>query len=122
MGIHGDSMKMHRDFGLQMQGTVCLSEMANARLVGAATSDGGGQAQPEAAVPFPQKWSLAGLVAALLRLRLEKSQALRCSDWEGPLTGEQRRYAATDAWASLRCWEVSGLGLQRTAAMLRHLP
>ena len=56
----------------------------------------------------PQRWSLAGLVGLLMRQRLEKSQAVRCSNWEQrpPLREEQLRYAATDAWSSLRVYEV----------------
>ncbi|PRW57233.1 Werner syndrome-like exonuclease [Chlorella sorokiniana] len=137
VGIHGDSLKIQRDFGIEMQGILCLSEYANARLVaplpgadpaagvaaGAAAAAGGAAAGGAAAitagqassgsgsVPYvacPQKWSLAGLVSLLLRLRLEKSQAVRCSNWEArpPLSGEQQAYAATDAWASLRVYEV----------------
>lgn len=60
----------------------------------------------------PQKWSLAALLQHLLRLRLPKSQAVRCSNWEArpPLSLEQQHYAATDAWASLRCYEVRRAG------------
>lgn len=129
VGIHGDALKILRDFGIEMQGIVCLSEYANARLVAplpgappenapgaaAAAAEAGGQ--PAAAhagsgsIPYvacPHKWSLAALAALLLRLRLEKSQAVRCSNWEArpPLSGEQQAYAATDAWASLRVYEV----------------
>lgn len=131
VGIHGDSLKIQRDFDIEMQGIVCLSEYANARLVApppaaAPAASAAGAAGPAAAaagpaaavqptsgsVPYvacPQKWSLAGLVSLLLHLRLEKSQAVRCSNWEArpPLSGEQHAYAATDAWASLRVYEVS---------------
>lgn len=120
VGISGDGQKMYRDFGLEMQGLVCLSQHANARLVAAAAPAAPASADPSAPqqqppVPAlqplmsaPHKWSLAGLVGHLLRLRLEKSQSVRCSNWEArpPLTREQLRYAATDAWASLRVHEV----------------
>lgn len=146
VGIHGDLLKIQRDFGIEMQGTVCLSECANARLVApppapagpaaggqavvggsgngsdscGASSSGAVLAAPSAPaaacggvqyVAHPQKWSLAGLASLLLRLRLEKSQAVRCSNWEArpPLSGEQQAYAATDAWASLRVYEVSAV-------------
>ncbi len=40
---------------------------------------------------------------AVLRRRLAKDPALRLSNWEAaPLSGAQRAYAATDAFASLR--------------------
>lgn len=143
VGIHGDSLKIQRDFDIEMQGVVCLSEYANARLVApppgaqpaaaptavalaaagpaaapAAAREAGpaGAGQPSSGsipcVACPQKWSLAGLVSLLLRLRLEKSQAVRCSNWEArpPLSGEQQAYAATDAWASLRVYEVGSWG------------
>ncbi|KAL4452065.1 hypothetical protein ABPG75_007727 [Micractinium tetrahymenae] len=135
VGVHSDALKVCRDFGFEMQGVLCLSEYANARLVGtpasAAPRDAacgseaaaaGGAAVPSSgtaangsrAAPgpqllsAPQKWSLAALVSHLMRLRLEKSQGLRCSNWEvrPPLSSEQMHYAATDAWASLRCFEI----------------
>jgi hypothetical protein len=95
VGAHGDALKVQRDFGLVMAGVLDLSEYANARLCGA-----GAGAAP------PQKWSLAALSERLLRRGVEKRQTLRCSDWEAPLTAEQQTYAATDAWASLRLYEV----------------
>lgn len=40
-------------------------------------------------------------------LQLPKSNAIRCSDWEaGALTAEQVRYAALDAYASLRVYRA----------------
>jgi hypothetical protein len=121
VGVHGDAQKLHRDFGVELGDVLCLSQYANQRLVGAApAADGGASAadgppQAPPLLPAPQKWSLAGLVGQLLRLRLKKSQAVRCSNWEAapPLSAEQQRYAATDAWASLRVHEVwaSGWGL-----------
>lgn len=108
VGAHGDALKVCRDFGFEMQGVVCLSEYANARLVrappagaspegpagagataaapvaglaaGAISSGGSVEACPQL-LPAPQKWSLAALVSHLMRLRLEKSQGLRCSNW-----------------------------------------
>ena len=51
---------------------------------------------------------LAGLSECLLGRRLAKSQSLRCSNWEArPLCTEQQQYAALDAVASLRLYEVS---------------
>ena len=148
VGIHGDLLKVQRDFGIEMRGTLCLSECANARLVappppaagqaaavgsganGSGANSGGALVAAAGApagacasggavqyVPVPQKWSLAGLASLLLRLRLEKSQAVRCSNWEArpPLSGEQQAYAATDAWASLRVYEVCAAACGRDA-------
>ncbi len=48
VGISGDAHKLHRDFGVQCVGLVCLSEEANVRLCSSANGR------------MPQKWSLAG--------------------------------------------------------------
>ena len=95
VGLHGDGLKLQRDFGFEPHGVLDLGgAFAHARLAGAG----------EAA---PAKWSLAGLTARLLRRALPKAQGLRCSDWERvPLTPEQRAYAAADAYASLAVYEV----------------
>ena len=48
-----------------------------------------------------------GLSECLLGRRLAKSHLLRCSNWEArPLCMEQQQYAALDAVASLRLYEV----------------
>lgn len=50
----------------------------------------------------------AGLSECILGRRLSKSQMVRCSNWETrPLCPEQQQYAALDAIASLRLFEVS---------------
>jgi hypothetical protein len=96
VGAHGDALKIGRDYpGLEMRGVLDLSEFANARLC----SDAPGG-------PAPQKWSLTSLSERVLHGAVAKPQSLRCGDWEAPLTAEQQRYAATDAWASLRLHEV----------------
>ncbi|KAL4857168.1 Werner Syndrome-like exonuclease [Chlorella vulgaris] len=153
VGILGDAQKLYRDFGLQMQGVVCLSDYANARVstansaaslhgppstgdhpptastgnhprpaasavamaAGSAapaacaiSSSGAGQLQLAGLPTGPHKWSLAGLVSLLLGLRLDKGQALRCSNWEvrPPLSSEQQLYAAGDAQYSLLVYEM----------------
>ncbi|KAL4437530.1 hypothetical protein ABPG77_003519 [Micractinium sp. CCAP 211/92] len=133
VGAHGDALKVCRDFGFEMQGVLCLSEYANARLVSpashgapaarpaeataaedaagvvAAPSSVGSNAAPRRQLlAAPQKWNLAALVGHLLSLRLEKRQGLRRSNWEvrPPLSSMQMHYAATDAWASMRCHEI----------------
>jgi ribonuclease D len=54
---------------------------------------------------------LAGLVEEVLALELPKPQAVRLGDWERrPLTLEQQRYAAMDAYACLLLhWELQAL-------------
>lgn len=55
----------------------------------------------------PQTCGLAMLCEALLRKRVEKSDRLRCSDWEkAPLDPEQKAYAALDAMASLNLYHT----------------
>ena len=139
VGSHGDAMKLRRDHGLELGGVVCLSDLANQRRLPAAAAvcataaaaaaastcaaalgGAGGnndaeqpaqQQQAQQLQQLGQKWSLAGLVGRLLGLRLEKGQRVRCGDWERlHLSPEQRHYAATDAWASLRVYEVCGHG------------
>lgn len=93
VGAHGDALKIGRDYGFAMEGTVDLSEFANTRL-----GEGAGG---------PKKWSLTALTQQVLGKRLPKTQSLRCSNWEAmPLTGEQREYATVDAWASFLLYEV----------------
>ncbi|KAL0037504.1 hypothetical protein WJX77_000402 [Trebouxia sp. C0004] len=95
VGISGDAHKLHRDFGVQCVSLVCLSEEANVRLC----SSGNGR--------MPQKWSLAGLMQELLHLTLDKGTAIRCSNWEiCPLSSEQKAYAATDAYAAVKLYQV----------------
>ena len=50
----------------------------------------------------------AGLVEAVLKLRIEKNQTLRTGNWEvWPLDAAQQHYAALDAYASLLLYKVS---------------
>jgi ribonuclease D len=46
--------------------------------------------------------SLADLVLALMGRYLPKDPAVRRSNWAGPLSEEQKLYAALDAYASYR--------------------
>lgn len=49
----------------------------------------------------------AALTKTFLHLDLEKDKAIQCSDWEAwPLSAQQRAYAATDAYVSLRLHQV----------------
>lgn len=46
----------------------------------------------------------------LLHVALDKTNAIRCSNWEArPLTDVQKAYAATDAFAALAVYQVHGL-------------
>jgi hypothetical protein len=120
VGIHGDSLKLERDYGIKMKGLIDLSEVANSRLCSSCpvpppTAVAAGEALEGAAVAaaapvqtqVPQKWSMAALAEKLMHKTVRKSQNIRCSDWEqDPLTAEQQIYAATDAWVSLRLYEI----------------
>lgn len=51
----------------------------------------------------------AGLCQKLLHLTLDKTNDVRCSNWETrPLSAVQKAYAATDAFAALAVYQVSG--------------
>jgi len=53
----------------------------------------------------PARVSLASLCDELLDRELPKPKEVRCSNWEAaPLSEEQLRYAATDAWAGFLCF------------------
>lgn len=52
-------------------------------------------------------WSLADLCAEVLELDLKKPASLRTGSWEKrPLSVDQLFYAAADAYAGLRLWQV----------------
>lgn len=52
-------------------------------------------------------WSLADLCAELLHLQLRKPSSLRTGNWEKrPLDVDQLFYAAADAYAGVRLWQV----------------
>ncbi|KAK9841419.1 hypothetical protein WJX74_005428 [Apatococcus lobatus] len=53
------------------------------------------------------KGGLEALARTFLHLELEKDKAIQCGDWEAwPLSVQQRAYAATDAYVSLRLSQV----------------
>ncbi|XP_016115176.1 Werner syndrome ATP-dependent helicase homolog [Sinocyclocheilus grahami] len=53
-----------------------------------------------------EKWSLDGLVKHLLKKQLFKDKLVRCSHWDDfGLTEDQKRYAATDAYAGLLIYQ-----------------
>ncbi|XP_046907168.1 Werner syndrome ATP-dependent helicase homolog isoform X2 [Hypomesus transpacificus] len=84
VGIEGDMWKLLSDFSIKMTNFVELGDLANEKL------------------RCVEKWSLAGLVMHLFRKRLFKSKHVRCSNWDNlHLSEDQKRYAATDAYAGL---------------------
>ncbi|XP_068961031.1 bifunctional 3'-5' exonuclease/ATP-dependent helicase WRN [Petaurus breviceps papuanus] len=83
MGM-ADQWKLLRDFDVHLKGFVELASVANEKL------------------RCEETWSLDGLVKHLFRKRLLKEQSVRCGRWEDfPLTEDQKKYAAIDAYASL---------------------
>ncbi|KAK7120062.1 hypothetical protein R3I94_020175 [Phoxinus phoxinus] len=84
VGIEGDKWKLLSDYDIKLKNIVELSDLANETL------------------RCCEKWSLDGLVKRLLKKRLFKDRLVRCSQWDAfGLTEDQRRYAATDAYAGL---------------------
>ncbi|XP_028827399.1 Werner syndrome ATP-dependent helicase homolog isoform X3 [Denticeps clupeoides] len=84
VGIEGDMWKLLSDFNVQLRAFVELGHLANEKL------------------RCIEKWSLDGLVKHLFGKQLFKDRDVRCSQWdEFELTEEQKRYAATDAYAGL---------------------
>ncbi|XP_058268435.1 bifunctional 3'-5' exonuclease/ATP-dependent helicase WRN isoform X2 [Hemibagrus wyckioides] len=82
VGVEGDKWKLLSDYEIQVKNFVELSELANEKL------------------KCVEKWSLDGLVKHLFKKRLFKDKDVRCSHWDDfGLTEEQKRYAATDAYA-----------------------
>ena len=83
-----DAQKVARDFNITCSGVLDLSELANRSLLP------------------PMRWSLAALVARVLRCQLPKPAGIRIGAWDARTLGkEQLDYAYLDAFASLRVWE-----------------
>ena len=60
--------------------------------------------------------TIAGLVQQLLHVTLDKTNAVRCSNWEArPLSDVQKMYAATDAFAALAVYQVCGCSMHAHA-------
>ncbi|KAK6170778.1 hypothetical protein SNE40_019088 [Patella caerulea] len=54
-----------------------------------------------------ENWSLDGLVKNVLRMKLNKEGSIRCGNWANfPLSEEQQKYAAIDAFASLKLYNI----------------
>ncbi|XP_016377558.1 Werner syndrome ATP-dependent helicase homolog [Sinocyclocheilus rhinocerous] len=116
VGIEGDKWKLLSDYDIKLKNIVELSDLANKTL------------------RCGEKWSLDGLVKHLLKKQLFKDKLVRCSHWDDfGLTEDQKRYAATDAYAGLLiyqnlqemmsgCSETSALALkQRVFQIARDL-
>ncbi|XP_072570942.1 bifunctional 3'-5' exonuclease/ATP-dependent helicase WRN isoform X1 [Paramormyrops kingsleyae] len=84
VGIEGDMWRLLSDFDIKLKNFLELTDLANEKLRCA------------------EKWSLDGLVKHLFNRQLKKDRDVRCSSWNDfDLTEEQKRYAATDAYAGL---------------------
>uniref|UniRef100_A0A8C2D2F7 DNA 3'-5' helicase n=1 Tax=Cyprinus carpio TaxID=7962 RepID=A0A8C2D2F7_CYPCA len=88
VGIEGDKWKLLSDYDIRLKSIVELSDLANKTL------------------RCGEKWSLDGLVKHLLKKQLFKDKLVRCSHWDDyDLTEDQKRYAATDAYAGLLIYQ-----------------
>ncbi|KAK2871546.1 hypothetical protein Q8A67_024073 [Cirrhinus molitorella] len=88
VGIEDDKWKLLSDYDIKLKNIVELSDLANKTL------------------RCSEKWSLDGLVKYLLKKRLFKDKLVRCSQWDDfALSEDQKRYAATDAYAGLLIYE-----------------
>lgn len=91
VGSTNDSHKLRRDYGVNMEGVIDLATMANQKL----------------RTPRSGKWSLSGLAEELLDYEVAKPGNLRLGLWENrPLSEQKMLYAATDAYVSLRLYQI----------------
>ena len=74
VGITGDQLKLHRDFGLVVQGAVDLSVLANT-------------------VHKAQRWKLDQLCSSVLKKRMDKPTGTRCT-WR-----QHRPGRGVEAWS-----------------------
>ncbi|KAM9455992.1 bifunctional 3'-5' exonuclease/ATP-dependent helicase WRN isoform 2-T2 [Clarias gariepinus] len=88
VGVEGDKWKLLSDYEIKLKNFVELSDLANEKL------------------RCVEKWSLDGLVKHLFSKRLFKEKDVRCGQWDDfVLTEEQKRYAATDAYAGFIAYQ-----------------
>jgi len=120
VGAEGDAHKLERDYlmrkvtegndgaavqgiATRIRGVLELNQLANRLLT----------ARPDAR----PKSSLSDLCVELLGHHVPKPPDIRCGNWEAaPLSEEQLRYAATDAWSGLRCFQEFNVRGRETVA------
>ncbi|KAI3697073.1 hypothetical protein L6452_29808 [Arctium lappa] len=90
VGIAGDARKVFNDHNVSVEALADLSSLANQKL--------GGE---------PKSWGLASLTETLTCQQVAKPSKIRLGNWEAnPLSKEQLKYAATDAFVSWHLFEV----------------
>jgi len=98
IGANGDAKKLREDYGVSTNGIVELQSVVNRKDLSQCIDPSVEYSKTE--------YSLAGLCERLIKRSMTKSQSVRCGNWEAfPLRPVQLRYAATDAYASLLCYE-----------------
>ncbi|KAI8391730.1 ribonuclease H-like domain-containing protein [Radiomyces spectabilis] len=92
VGIRGDALKLHRDYGVITNGLVDLSTMAHE--------------YGKTKLQSTNLRSLQALSALFLEQQMPKGK-VRCSNWNAvELTPRQQAYAANDAYASYALYHV----------------
>ncbi|KAJ3154054.1 hypothetical protein HDU86_004979 [Geranomyces michiganensis] len=87
--IKGDALKLYRDFGIMMEGSLDIASIAREVMPG-----------------FRKNPSLKVLVEQVLNKALDKGP-VRTGNWEATkLSPQQIVYAATDVWAGYRIYQV----------------
>ncbi|KAK9058478.1 hypothetical protein SSX86_023320 [Deinandra increscens subsp. villosa] len=90
VGIAGDARKVFNDHNVSVDALEDLSRLANKKL--------GGE---------PKMWGLSSLTEKLTCKQVLKPSKIRLGNWEAnPLSSEQLKYAATDAFVSWHLFEV----------------
>ncbi|KAL8204638.1 hypothetical protein R6Q57_010261 [Mikania cordata] len=97
VGIAGDARKVFNDYDVSVDALEDLSSLANKKL--------GGE---------PKLWGLSSLAEKLICKQVLKPSKIRLGNWEAnPLSAEQQKYAATDAFVSWHLFEVTKMGGSR---------
>lgn len=100
VNVAGDVAKLELEYSVRVANAVELGVLAD-KALGAT----------------PTKWSLAALAEQLLGATVGKEAEIRTGDWRHrPLNRLQLLYAATDAYAALRCYEALQAVLARKPA------
>ncbi|OMO88544.1 hypothetical protein COLO4_20228 [Corchorus olitorius] len=96
VAIGGDAVKVFTDYNVSVKAVEDLRYLANQKL----KRDSYGK-------PSCQQWGLASLTETLVCKELSKPKKIKLGNWElYPLSKEQLRYAATDAFASWHLHQV----------------